>query len=200
MKDRTIDAYNKIAEHFEKTHLKEMWLEELEYFKKIIKGNKILEIGCGTAREARFLIENGFDYTGIDASESMLDIAKDKLKKGNFLKMNFYNLKFDKESFDGFLAIASLLHVPKYKISKVLTSIRGIIRNNGIGFISLKEKNQLDEGFIKNKDLGIERYFSFYTMNEFNIILKKNNFDVIKKGYKKEYDGTDWLYFFVKKV
>lgn len=40
---------------------------------------EILELGCGTGRVALFLASKGIDVTGIDLSEQMLDVFKNKL-------------------------------------------------------------------------------------------------------------------------
>ena len=49
----------------------------LEYAKKL--NGKILELGCGTGRVSIELAKNGYFVTGLDLSESMLEIYKNKL-------------------------------------------------------------------------------------------------------------------------
>ena len=147
------------------------------------------------------LIEK-YKYTGTDASQSMLDIARKNVPNGEFKVMDFYNLDFPEKSFDGFWAAASLLHVPKNEIPEVLKGIKRIIKDNGIGFISLKLKDSLDEGVIKEnkRDISTERYFSFYADGEFNKILEKTGFKVIEETRVQENDERKqmWLCYFVK--
>ena len=50
----------------------------LEYAQRT--GSEILELGCGTGRVAIPLAEAGFCITGLDLSESMLDIFNEKLE------------------------------------------------------------------------------------------------------------------------
>lgn len=45
------------------------------------KSLKILDIGCGTGRHAVELAQRGYTVTGIDLSESMLTVAKEKAAK-----------------------------------------------------------------------------------------------------------------------
>lgn len=55
---------------------------DLEMYRKFCKsGENILEIGCGTGRILEFLLKEGHQITGVDISNEMLDIAKNKLRK-----------------------------------------------------------------------------------------------------------------------
>ena len=42
--------------------------------------DRILEVGCGTGRILQHFLRNDFQLTGIDISQEMLDIAREKLK------------------------------------------------------------------------------------------------------------------------
>ena len=41
-----------------------------------VNGTKALDFGCGTGRSTRFLRKLGFQVTGVDVSEDMLQIAR----------------------------------------------------------------------------------------------------------------------------
>jgi SAM-dependent methyltransferase len=65
------------------------------------KNKRILDIGCGTGRHSIELSKRGYDITGIDLSDSMLDRAKTKASALgldiNFLKLDARYLPFDNE-------------------------------------------------------------------------------------------------------
>jgi ubiquinone/menaquinone biosynthesis C-methylase UbiE len=204
MKDeKTVNAYNKIADDYKNRNSNPFYTNEYETFLRFFReGKKIIEIGCGIGRDAEKLIENGFVYTGIDASDGMLALARERVPSADFRCMDFYTLSFPDECFDGFWTAATLLHVPKENIKDVLQNIKRIVKPKGIGFISVKEKTTMDEGIIKEKKSGgIERYFSFYEEGEFGKILKENGFEVMDSYKKLENDTqqTVWLCFFVRK-
>lgn len=141
-----------------------------------------------------------FDYTGIDASEGMLAIARERVKHGVFQVGDFYHLDFPDDTFDGFWAAASFLHVPKNQIDVVLQEARRILKDGGIGFVSLKQKTTIDEGYIKEtKAGGIERYFAFYAKDEIEGILQRNQFQILQITTQIEKDGTVWLCCLIKK-
>ena len=202
---QTIATYNRIASHFSQTHYEvSFWQKELKIFASLVPGKKIIDIGCGAGRDAEFFTTHGLDYTGIDASAGLLAEASKRLPQAKFILMNFYKLNLPPNSFDGFWAAASLLHIPKNKINRVLSDIKNIIKPNGIGFISLKQKTRLDAGLIKEHKYGatIERYFAFYDPSEFQTILAHAGFAVVKHHILKENDvnHTHWLCYFVRKA
>ena len=202
MLDKTTEAYNKIAEEYNKRNFIHFFNKEYEFYKSIISGKKVVDLGCGTGRDAEFFVNDSFDYLGIDSSEEMLKIAKEKVKDGHFAVMDLRNIDLPSKSFDGFWASASLLHFSKKEVPFILKSFYNLLKDDGVGFISVKEKRGMDEGLIKeDKCGGIERYFSFYTEEELSNFLKDAGFTIIKYSYLLEEAPSDtkWLCFFVKK-
>jgi 2-polyprenyl-3-methyl-5-hydroxy-6-metoxy-1,4-benzoquinol methylase len=61
--------------------------KELDFNKSL----KILDVGCGTGRHSIELTKRGYNITGIDLSDSMLEKARLKAKENN-LEINFQNL------------------------------------------------------------------------------------------------------------
>jgi ubiquinone/menaquinone biosynthesis C-methylase UbiE len=199
---KTTEAYNKIAQEYSSRNHRHFWKNEYDYFKTILAGNKVVDLGCGAGRDAEQFVNDSFDYLGIDASEEMLKIASQRVAEGQFRLMDLRDIDLPLESFDGFWASASLLHFSKQEVPDLLKSFYNLLKDNGVGFISVKEKRVMDEGYIKeDKGGGIERYFSFFHNNEMIKFLEKANFTVIKSGqcFENDKDETEWLYFFVKK-
>ena len=203
-KKETLLTYAKIAEDYNKANFQPFWIEEFEKYKNLVSGKKILDIGCGAGRDSMVFTQSGFEYTGIDASPEMLAIAKERAPSGNYHKMDFYHLEFPDNTFDGFWAAASFLHVPKAEMVTVLSEAKRVIKPGGFGFISLKEKDDLEEGMITQERFGgvISRYFAFYTKDEFKRYIDDAGFDLVGDTTYRENDErhTVWLGFFVKKL
>lgn len=74
-----------------------------------VQGMKLLEIGCGTGHWSRFFSENGFEVSGIDISEHMIERAQSKgVPNAMFQIADGQSLPFRDGSFDVAAAIATL--------------------------------------------------------------------------------------------
>lgn len=72
------------------------------------KGSKLLDMGCGTGYTAEIYKNAGYDVTGLDVIQEMLDIAKKKgikIKKGDMRELTDI---FDYESFDGIVSASAM--------------------------------------------------------------------------------------------
>jgi len=73
------------------------------------EGKQLLEIGCGTGHWSRFFSEYGFEVTGLDISERMINAALQKnITNVLFLTVDGHLLPFDNDSFDLTAAITTL--------------------------------------------------------------------------------------------
>ncbi|NPV50648.1 MAG: methyltransferase domain-containing protein [Candidatus Methanofastidiosum sp.] len=100
--------YEELFENYAQTYETEVFTKgtigEIDFIEKEIKkdkSKKILDIGCGTGRHSIELAKRGHNVTGIDLSECMLEMAKQKAKvakvKVEFIKADARYLKFEKE-------------------------------------------------------------------------------------------------------
>lgn len=100
--------------------------------KKIIQNKplKVLDIGCG-AGHGITLCPKCIEYSGIDVSQKMLDIAKKYLPSKNFVLTSVENSPFEDNSFDICVSFyGALSHVSS--IEKAIREINRILSNSGI--------------------------------------------------------------------
>jgi ubiquinone/menaquinone biosynthesis C-methylase UbiE len=66
-----------------------------------VRGERVLDIGCGTGRHLAMFLNMGLDVTGLDASPHMLEIARKRLGSRAELHQGFAeDLPFEDNSFD----------------------------------------------------------------------------------------------------
>lgn len=194
----TLKTYDSYAKEWIKTHhTTNFWAEELNRFQKYLPQGKILEIGSGAGVDAKELIDRGYRYVGTDISLGLINEAKKRNPNAKFIHQSVYELNFPESRFDGFWAVAILLHIPKSRIDEALQKIHFVTKPSGVGLISLKKgdgEKMIEDNF---QDKKFRRLYSFYSLNEFSKILKRNRFKILSSYIRKSSKDT-WLIYFVK--
>ena len=98
------ELFQNYAETYETEEFTKGTIGEIDFIEKEInhnKSTKILDIGCGTGRHSIELAKRGYNVTGIDLSECMLERAIEKAKEAKveveFIKADARDLKFEKK-------------------------------------------------------------------------------------------------------
>lgn len=198
--EQTMKTYDTSASDWTSKHSSErFWGEEMDKFTQLLPTGKILEIGSGGGRDAKELIANGYEYTGTDVSQGLLEEARNANPNATFLHQSVYDLDFPNDTFDGFWASAVLLHIPKERIDEALGKLHNVVRNDGIGFISIKQgegqKIEEDEPDMEEKRT---RLFAYWKDEEFQEVLNRNSFEVVETMVRPMSERTTWLIYLVK--
>jgi len=164
----TIDYYNNNAkEYADSTMNVDFSAMRNPFLKYLKKGSSILDVGCGSGRDSKAFIDLGYKVEAIDGSIELCKIAS------NFIGQEVRCLDFEsidyKDEFDGIWACASLLHLDKEKLKKVLKLLICACKSGGYVYCSFKygdfeiEKDgryflYLNEESLKDviKDLPVE--------------------------------------------
>jgi ubiquinone/menaquinone biosynthesis C-methylase UbiE len=99
---------------------------------KKVKGNKLLDVACGTGRHLSFL-KNVFEWTGIDISNEMLDLAREKYNGIRFLQANMVNFDLN-EKFDAIICLfSSIGYVRTYEnLKKTVHNFANHLKPGGV--------------------------------------------------------------------
>ena len=137
VEQKTIEYYNSNAEGFYESTVNADMNAQYNLFEKYLDdGAHILDCGCGSGRDSKHFLENGFEVTAIDGSEELCKKAS-ALTGLEVKHMYFQDLNFDNE-FNGVWACASLLHVKKDELPDVLAKIAKALRDGGVLYVSFK--------------------------------------------------------------
>jgi 2-polyprenyl-6-hydroxyphenyl methylase/3-demethylubiquinone-9 3-methyltransferase len=144
------------------------WIAE-EIEKRFNKTVNVLDIGCGGGLLTNHLAKVGHDVTGIDISQSSIDIAKqyDDTKKVRYLRANAYELPFNNESFDVVCAMDILEHVENP--AKLIQEASRVLKPGGIFFFHTFNRNLISkllvikgvDYFVKNAPKNMHVYHLF---------------------------------------
>ncbi len=100
----------------------------------------ILDAGCGSGRDSRAFIDNGYRVTAFDASTQMAQLASAYIGQ-SVAVLRFQDAVWT-ERFDGIWACASLLHVSRQELSDVLRRLARALKPGGAMYVSWKYGNQ----------------------------------------------------------
>jgi SAM-dependent methyltransferase len=117
-----MSVFNQYAEYYNLLYKDKNYKTEVDYIDKLIKkycknAKTILDLGCGTGRHDFLLAGTGYDITGVDFSETMLEIAArqretiDGKCKINFINGDVRDIRLDLK----FDVVTSLFHVISYQ-------------------------------------------------------------------------------------
>jgi SAM-dependent methyltransferase len=99
---------------------------------------RALDLGCGTGQHATaYLVERGFEVTGVDSSRRSIEAARAALPRARFLIGDMTSMVFPRSSFDLVTAFYSIIHVPRSEHAQLLARIAGWLRPGGLLVASL---------------------------------------------------------------
>lgn len=116
----------------------------------------ILDIGTGTGLASAPLIENGFNVTGVDPSEPMLAVARERYPQAKWVRGEAESLPFDKASFDAAISAQAFHHADA---RTGLDEIKRVLKPNGI--VGIWWKSLMSDDPVKRlrdsiaRDMGI---------------------------------------------
>ena len=133
----TLDYYNSHADSFREDtiHASMSALQE-EFLEMLPAGSRILDLGCGPGRDTRLFLERGFRVTAVDGSEELCRLAEDFT--GQPVICSTFQEFRPGETYDGIWACASLLHLPKEEIVRVIERLSPYLREGGVFYMSFK--------------------------------------------------------------
>lgn len=157
-------SYDQNAALREKSEVQSWKRHELDHFLSLVDRQggmipDILDVGAGAGQHAQYMQEAGVEVTCIDLSPAMVEVCA---RKGlHAIAMDFYNLRFADQIFDGIWAMNSLLHVPKADLLPVLREIRRVLKPGGIFYMGVYGGYN-SEGIWEEDSCVPQRFFSFY--------------------------------------
>jgi SAM-dependent methyltransferase len=91
-----------------------------------------LDVGCGTGALASRLVDAGFDMCGVDPSEGMLAILRERTSGVRAVRASGTDLPLDDDSFDLVLSVAVLHHIADPdEVSRTIDEMVRVARPSG---------------------------------------------------------------------
>ena len=104
-----------------------------------VRGSRVLDAGCGPGMTSDYVLKNGSEFFGIDLSESMLKICRERSicpESMHLAIADIATLPFPDSSFDTILCLGALEYVETIK--RALRELSRLLKKDGIVIISMQ--------------------------------------------------------------
>lgn len=171
--------YDFISQDYAKICEIKDYKEFLDEFLSLLKGKKILDVGCGSGLIANYFYGKGFDVRGLDFSKNLLKIARKNYSEIEFIECDICKWNSN-EKFDGVFTKDMLFHLPDDDLILALKNIKKSLNKNGIFYIIMDCPKIAGEQILpESLDVNSSIYYNYLTPNKFESLL-------LDAGYKLE--------------
>ena len=161
---KTLNYYNVNAKTFTQNTINVDFKSTQERFLKTLPcASSILDFGCGSGRDTKYFLSQGYNVTAIDGSEELCRLASEYT--GIPVKHMLFQDLEEENVYDGIWACSSILHLPYQELKSVLNKMAQALKENGIVYTSFKY------GTFEGERNG--RYFTDMTEEKFETLLKE---------------------------
>ena len=124
---KTIDYYNTNAKQFaETTAFVKFHNMQRKFLEKLPKGSVILDFGCGSGRDTKYFMEQGYRVEAIDGSVELCRLASEYT--GIEVKHMYFQELSELDKYDGIWACSSILHLPVGELEDVLKKMEAALK------------------------------------------------------------------------
>ena len=115
----------------------------------------LLDVGCGSGRDANYFAKQGYEVTAIDASAELIQWAHKAHMSSRISWVHLNLSSIEKQAwenkFTGIWACASLLHAPFLELPFIINSLLDTLTDDGVMYVSFK--------YGKGERVDEERFF-----------------------------------------
>ena len=160
----TIQYYDKNAEDFiGGTVAVDFRATQTRFSSKLKDDAHILDFGCGSGRDTKYFLSQGYQVSAIDGSVELCKRASEYT--GVPVKHMMFQELDEDQVYDGIWACSSILHLPLAELKNVFHRIKAALKKDGILYTSFKY------GDYEGERNG--RYFTDMTESKFSDFLKE---------------------------
>ena len=203
-----LEGYDKGAAYFSETRC--FFWRDLQFIKEYIRKNdKILDFGCGNGRLLELTGSDFKEYLGVDISEKLIEIAKNKYGENTpgktqsrvaFKKIHPYKFILPSAYFDAVCSIGVFHHLPSGAIrNSIRAKLWDALKPGGHIIVSVWNLHQeryqnyfigdgqeTNEGYIPFKDqqgnILFDRYHYRWNLPELESFFTNAGFEIVQSG------------------
>ncbi|MDP1613974.1 MAG: class I SAM-dependent methyltransferase [Sulfuritalea sp.] len=176
---RTLGHYHARAEAFwegTRDHDVAQNIEALLRHIQVVPPFTLLDFGCGPGRDLRTFVQRGHRAVGLEGAPALAEMARVN-GACEVWQQDFLHLDLPAAHFDGVFANASLFHVPRQELPRVLRQLQATLKPGGVLFSSNPRGDN-------QESINGERYGAYYDLTTWRGYLTAAGFAEIEHYYR----------------
>jgi ubiquinone/menaquinone biosynthesis C-methylase UbiE len=173
-------GYDQVAHEYARLEIDTEW-PRMRWLKKVLNylppGSSILDLGCGSGVPADTEIAKEHRITGVDISQTQINLARQNIPTGTFFHADAGSVEFSASSFDAVISFYTLEHIPRKEHETILQRIYQWLRPGGLLLISMEEGDY--EGFF-GEWLGVPMYMSCFDPETMKQMINRVGFELLE--------------------
>ena len=134
---KTLNYYDEKTQEFIESTVNVDFKETQDKFLQLLEPKAhILDFGCGSGRDTKYFLEQGFQVTAIDGSAELCKFAS--ALTGIEVKQMFFQELSEIETYDGIWACSSILHLSYAELKDVFRKMVKAVKTGGVIYTSFK--------------------------------------------------------------
>lgn len=177
--DRTLEHYQGRAAAFWEGTRNHDVAQNIDALLRHIRGASpfaILDFGCGPGRDLRTFAARGHRPVGLEGAPALAAMARE-YAGCEVWQQDFLRLDLPDEGFDGIFANASLFHVPRQELPRVLGQLRAALKPGGVLFSSNPHGDN-------QESVSTGRYGAYYDLETWRAYLRAAGFAELEHYYR----------------
>jgi len=175
----TLEHYNRTAEAFRDGTRDHDVSQNIAALLRHIRGTPpftILDLGCGPGRDLATFTAMGHVAIGVEGAERLAQMAREA-NRCEVWQQDFLALDLPAARFDGIFANASLFHVPRQELPRVLRELHATLKEDGVLFSS-NPRGANEEGWNRG------RYGAYHDIETWRQFVEAAGFVEIEHYYR----------------
>src|SRR5687768_15072327 len=176
---KTLAHYEERAAEFWESTRDHDVTQNIETLLRHVRGTppfRILDFGCGPGRDLAAFRARGHEAIGLEGSPALAAMAR--AHNGcEVWEQDFLSLTLPAAHFDGIFANASLFHVPRKELPRVLDELNATLKRDGVLFSS-NPRGRNEEGWNRG------RYGVYHDLDSWRAFVQAAGFSELEHYYR----------------
>ena len=183
-------GYDRVANDYARLEGEKEW-PRMRWLQKLLNllepGSSVLDLGCGSGDPADIEISKEHKVTGVDISQTQINVARQNVPAGYFLHGDVGSMEFPAASFDAVTSFYTLEHIPRAEHEIILQRIHRWLRPGGLLLISYEAADYDD---VTGEWLGVKMFFSCFDPQTMKRLVKEAGFELLENAVETQVEKT----------